>query len=568
MMNMIQEILARTRTDAFRDHLRDVLVKLCDVDTTPNPDVTRMRDAESAAFDIIEAELSRLGFPGARTERRAIDPAIAGHPAYSLLHFTRTADRPEGLTPEEAYAGRSNLLYVVPGAGGGDGESVALNAHVDVIAPYIPPRVEGNVVHGRGSCDDKGPVTAILAALRVVEEILREAGQRLNRNVVCMFVVEEETGGNGSLSLALDHDLKKLYDSMIVLECTGNDIHPANRGAVWYRTELTYCGGSLLEMAAFVVEKMKREGRKIRAESRHKLFPQRPVQTCHGIIGPWGEHPSRICGEVAFRIAFERKPDTSVETLTQDCLKSAVEAYTRVYGDKTQATDPTTGRPKVERHYDVRSKARAFVVEVHGSTGHMGSIRENDCAITKMAAMVRGLVDSREQLERGAGPMRLELVGQKDPVRLVLEGGQGFVPTHGIQEVMVRMRGAAQKGAEAYLGRIGKKPSAAEAVHTTYDKLHNDAFNGDPNSPAMQNAVAAARACGMWRDQPIVGWTVSCDARLFAGEYPGMPVLTSGPGRLAHAHSDDEQLDLEEIRRCVEFLAIYILNATATLKEC
>ena len=53
-------------------------------------------------------------------------------------------------------------------------------------------------------------------------------------------------------------------------------------------------------MFAFVNEEMEKEGAAIRAESRHELFPQRPVQTCHGIIGPFGEHPSRICGEVSF----------------------------------------------------------------------------------------------------------------------------------------------------------------------------------------------------------------------------------------------------------------------------
>ncbi len=36
-----------------------------------------------------------------------------------------------------------------------------------------------------------------------------------------MLVVEEETGGNGSLSLAIDRELKRLYDSILVCECAG-----------------------------------------------------------------------------------------------------------------------------------------------------------------------------------------------------------------------------------------------------------------------------------------------------------------------------------------------------------
>src|ERR1700722_11141774 len=129
-------------------------------------------------------------------------------------------------------------------------------------------------------------------------------------------------------------------------------------------------------MSSFVIEEMEKEGAAIRAESRHKLFPQRPVQTCHGIIGPFGEHPSRICGEVSFKIQFGRKPDETTETLERDCLDSGLAAYAGLYGDKTKVIDPATGKPMVARHYDLRRDQNGFAVNVHGATGHMGAIRE------------------------------------------------------------------------------------------------------------------------------------------------------------------------------------------------
>ena len=46
------------------------------------------------------------------------------------------------------------------------------------------------------------------------------------------------------------------------------------------------------------------EGEAIRQESDHPLFPHRPVQTCTGILGPFGVHPSAICGEVGFELIF------------------------------------------------------------------------------------------------------------------------------------------------------------------------------------------------------------------------------------------------------------------------
>jgi acetylornithine deacetylase/succinyl-diaminopimelate desuccinylase-like protein len=83
----------------------------------------------------------------------------------------------------------------------------------------------------------------------------------------------------------------------------------------------------------------------------------------------------------------------------------------------------------------------------------------------------------------------------------------------------------------------------------------------------MENATTAARTCGLWKEEPILGWTVSCDARLFATEYPDMPVLTFGPGQLVHAHSDHEQIDIEEIRAAAEFTAIFLLLQTGTLED-
>ena len=563
-----REILARTRSASFARYIRDLLVELCRIDTTPGPNVRQMQAAEGECFRILERELGTLPFPGARLERRPVNPAIQAHPNYSLLHFTKTARQPQGLSPEETYANRSNLLYIAPGADAGDaGQSVALNAHIDVVAPYFPPRAKGGTVHGRGACDDKGPVVSIVAALRVLSEVMAGAGLKWNRNVVTMLVVEEETGGNGSLSLAIDRDLKKLYDSILVCECTGLKYYPANRGAVWYRASLKGLQDvSPLEIFAFANEEMEKEGAAIRTESRHKLFPQRPVQTCHGIIGPFGEHPSRICGEVSFNIGLGGKPDAAAEALVQDCLETGLAGYVGLYGDKTQVADPSTGKPLVARHYDLRRESKGFKVEVHGATGHMGAIRERDGAITKMAHLVRSLVRSKARLQSLTGrPFHLELGGKPVGDTLILEGGQGFLPTHKITEVMDRLRRAAQRGTENYLRQAGRPERGEDVLTVTYEKLHNVAFDGDPDSPTVRNAVAAAKSCGLWKDEPVLGWTVSCDARLFATEYPDMQVLTFGPGQLAYAHSDQEQITLDEIRSAAEFLALFLLRQTGTL---
>ncbi|HTL18291.1 MAG TPA: M20/M25/M40 family metallo-hydrolase [Patescibacteria group bacterium] len=565
---VLEEIFHQTRAPGFKDYLAKLLVELCEINTTPNPDVAVMRRAEEGCFRILERELGALQHAGARLERRPMNPAIQSHANYSLLHFTKTAARPEGLSAEEVYANRSNLLYIVPAeASEGEGKSIALNAHIDVVAPYFPPRVEGRTVFGRGSCDDKGPVVGIVAALKVLSVAMAKAGLKWNRNVVAMFVVEEETGGNGSLSLAIDRELKRMYDSALVSECTGLKIHPANRGAVWYRAQLRAPRGiSAFEMYAFINEEMEKEGAAIRAESRHPLFPQRPVQTCHGIIGPFGEHPSRICGHLKFTIEFEHAPGRAISELVQDCLDAGLAGYVGMYGDKTAVIDPATGKAMVARHYDLRPTDEGFEVEVYGAPGHMGSIRERDGAITKAAYLVRSLISSRSRLQKAGGKMTLQVSGMSETENeLVLEGGQGFVPTHTIEEVMDRLRRATERGAETYLRLQGRTEHGKDVVTVTYEKLHNVAFDGDAASPSMLNAIEAARVCGFWDEQPVLGWTVSCDARLFATEHPGMPVLTFGPGQLVHAHSDHEQINLDEIRAAAEFIAVHLLLETGSI---
>jgi acetylornithine deacetylase/succinyl-diaminopimelate desuccinylase-like protein len=541
-------------------------VEICRFDTSIRADVPALRRAEMAVFDVLERELASYGLEGTRFERRPIDLKIAEHPFFSQLYYTRSDDHPEGLSAARAYEGRANLLVLVDGEGvQPGGVDQALNAHVDVIAPFLPPRVEGDTVFGRGACDDKGNVVVLLGALKLVAAALREAGVRLNRSLTGMFVIEEEMGGNGSLSLAIDRDLKERYTSLLVLEICENNIYPGNRGCVWYKVEGELPGVNLFEAAAFVIDAMEKTGRSLRAESNHPLFPHRPVQTCHGIIGHCGEHPSRINGRVAFDIVLEGGDGERCRSLLEDVLRSALEEYTALYGDKTKPG--AWGEAKVDRHYDMTAAAHGYTVTAHGSTAHMGAIFSHDGAITKMMALVRGLIRSRAAIADAAGGRSVSFrqSGWPDTARLLLEGGQGFLPTHDMPQVMRRIRAAVCAGGDEYLRLTGSDAHAADVLRVTYEKLHNAAFAGKADSPAMRNAVEAAKAAGIWKEEPVRGWDVSCDARIFAGEYPEMDVLTAGAGSLAVAHSDNEQIDIPEVIRCAEFLAYFILKQTGTV---
>jgi acetylornithine deacetylase len=67
---------------------------------------------------------------------------------------------------------------------------VTLSTHLDTVPPFIPPRIDGDVLRGRGSCDAKG----IAAAMICAAERLRARDIRVG----LLFVVGEETAHDGA----------------------------------------------------------------------------------------------------------------------------------------------------------------------------------------------------------------------------------------------------------------------------------------------------------------------------------------------------------------------------------
>jgi len=157
--------------------------------------------------------------------------SIAGFPVKLSPIAESIVDDPD-YTPvpgHESYQGRPNVLVDLAGSGGG--KSVILNSHTDVVPGpdgMFEARCENGAVHGRGACDAKGQVVTIVLALSA----LKELGVRLKGDVEAQFVIEEEAGGNGSLSAIVGG---RRADAAVVLEPTGLGVHPANRGAAWFK---------------------------------------------------------------------------------------------------------------------------------------------------------------------------------------------------------------------------------------------------------------------------------------------------------------------------------------------
>ena len=72
----------------------------------------------------------------------------------------------------------------------GEAPRVVLSTHLDTVPPYIPPRIEGDKLWGRGACDAKGIASAMICAAERLRE--REIPIGL------LFVVGEEVTHDGA----------------------------------------------------------------------------------------------------------------------------------------------------------------------------------------------------------------------------------------------------------------------------------------------------------------------------------------------------------------------------------
>lgn len=554
----------RVTAPEFREFLAESLLGMCRLDTIPTRDLADTAAREGRFFGLLEELIRRYG-PAGRLERRPIGRDIAAHPFYTFPYYAGT---------ENAYRGRGNLLYFLdaptactaePGTTecGSGRPGLAVNAHVDTVAPYFPPRREGQRVIGRGACDDKGGCAVMVACLRLLGEIEEHFGVRPASDLTLMFVIEEEMGGNGSLALALDERLGERCAAVVVLECCDGQVHPGGRGALWYRVEIPafdeestelLSGCNPLLLALEVIRSMDREGTAISSESDHPLFAQTAVQTSPGILGTYGEHPSRICASVAFELVTEQ-PGSRLDEL-DFLLNRGLREYVRRYGDKSAGG----GAPRLQRHYELLpSRAGEVELHVHGLSGHMGALYENDNALIKAAYLLEPV---RFASTPGAEGWRVRLLDQPQPRPLLLEGGQGFLPTHSMDQIKARLSSAVQRAFRRYAGSAWRhEPSVGEvAPRVSFAKLHNEAFQSDTSAPAVADALSAAEDAGLDIRRPVLGWEVSSDARIFAHLRPGIPVFTTGPGKLALAHSDREEIGIDELGAGALMLTLYVLR--------
>jgi acetylornithine deacetylase len=134
---------------------------------------------------------------------------------------------------------RTALPVVIGRVGRAGGRRLILSGHLDVVPPgdaatwTTDPwacEIRDGALYGRGACDMKGGVAAILAAVRA----LRHAGEldHLDGELMVVLVPSEEDGGQGTLAAIR---AGAVGDMAIITEPSALDVVVAHAGAITFR---------------------------------------------------------------------------------------------------------------------------------------------------------------------------------------------------------------------------------------------------------------------------------------------------------------------------------------------
>jgi acetylornithine deacetylase len=139
-------------------------------------------------------------------------------------------------------AGKRNVVATWAGDAPGDGRSLVLNGHVDVVPPAAAelwasdpflPRRDGDWLYGRGAGDMKAGLVAMTGAVRA----LRACGVRLRGDLHLQSVVEEECTGNGTLGCLLAGHGDGA-DAAVLTEPHPDHLTLAQVGVVWFHVDV------------------------------------------------------------------------------------------------------------------------------------------------------------------------------------------------------------------------------------------------------------------------------------------------------------------------------------------
>ena len=239
--------------------------------------------------------------------------------------YSQMQSNPYFVSPRKDFMGSPNVVGVLRGQGGG--RSLILNGHIDVVPegdvtkwqddPYSG-KIENGRMYGRGTTDMKGGNISLIMAM----EAIRQSGIRLKGDVIFQSVIEEESGGAGTLATVLRG---YTADAAIIPEPTNLKLFIKQQGSLWFRVVVEgvsahggtrYKGVSAIEKAWVVHKGILDLEQKRNARIKDPLYEKLPIPlpiNVGSIQG--GNWPSSVPDLVTLEGRIGVGPEESIEAV-------------------------------------------------------------------------------------------------------------------------------------------------------------------------------------------------------------------------------------------------------------
>lgn len=256
-----------------------------------------------------------------------------------------------GYNPGHNYERRPVVVAVYKGTGGG--KSLILNGHMDTMPsgnldrwhtnPWEMTEIDGKL-YGLGTDDMKGGLSALVLGL----ETALQSGFKPRGDIILESVVDEEGGGNGTLS-CVDRGYKA--DGAIIAEGSNMEVFAANRGAwlVEAKVEGAPIHASLRGFGENAIEKM---GKVI--HSIQELETKWMTTKRHPLLAP----PTCNIGCIEGGTAASTVPESCILKFDVEYFPSEIDKY----GERHLVDKDAVAR-EVENHIHLMSQGDIWLKE-------------------------------------------------------------------------------------------------------------------------------------------------------------------------------------------------------------
>jgi acetylornithine deacetylase/succinyl-diaminopimelate desuccinylase family protein len=288
---------------------------------------------------------------------------------------------------------RFNVMVTIEGKGRGN--SLMLNGHMDTVgtsAMTVKPfdhLVRNGMACGRGSCDTKGSIAAMMSAMAALAKWKKE----LAGDALFTAVVDEE-----HMSIGTSELIKRFRaDAAIVSEPTGMNIAIAHKGYAWLEIETIgrRAHGPIPDRGVDAIEEMAKiicqlePVRKQYRLKKHPLVGTSKIHTSTIVRGSdWSSVPSRCLLRVERRL------------IPRENYRESIHELRKMVDDYSKCDSPLKARIRLAHHTDSMEVKQASRVPIlredvrrFGGEGKIVGVPFcTDAAILKNQAEIRTCV--------------------------------------------------------------------------------------------------------------------------------------------------------------------------------